>query len=54
MTGLPFAQRAAPRGSLVVRSHLWCQSPRGVVGGWMNSVRCGSVVSKESGARLRE
>lgn len=52
--GLSFAQCAARRGSLTVRSHLWCQSPRGVVGGWLNSVRCGSVVSKESGARLRE
>jgi hypothetical protein len=51
---LPFAQCAAPRGCLAVWSHLWCQSPRGVVGGWLDVVRCGSVVSKESGARLRE
>jgi hypothetical protein len=54
VTGLSFAHCAAPRGSLAVRSHLWCQSPRGVVGGWLNSIRSGSVVSKGSGARLRE
>lgn len=54
VASLSFAQCAAPRGSLAVRSHLWCQSPRGVVGGWLNSDRCDSVVSKESGARLRE
>ena len=54
VAGLSFAQCAAPRGSLAVLSHLWCHSPRGVVGGWLNSVRSGSVGSKESGARLRE
>ena len=52
--GWSFAQCAAKRGSVSTWSHLWCQSPRGVVGGWWNSVRCGSVVSKESSARLRE